>query len=274
MRNTFLIALSLLTAGTGVMAFASEGKPATVGYAIAFNPTALGSAMFGFLDIKTGTFRAISELPDGGQGLARDNGEILTVDSSNNLVRINPGNGKTTLIGPTGITTPGPVGGTLVDVIASLETGEVFLMDYSNNLYSVDRKTGRATFIGSTGIPAIISPLYASSFAGDCTSLFFTIDEVDENGNPLIPPTLYRIDPHTGAATAVGPVAPIMPGSGFIGGTLYGFSLDTRLLGGTEPPHVFAIDTSTGVSTRISDLKVPAIGGAVRLNAGHDCRKR
>jgi hypothetical protein len=116
--------------------------------------------------------------------------------------------------------TPGPAGPTLVDVIASLQTGDLFLMDYANNFYSVDRKTGTATLIGYTGIPAIISSYYASSLAGDCTNLFFTIDEVDENTNPVIPPTLYRIDPRTGAATLVGPTAPVMAGSGFISGTL------------------------------------------------------
>ena len=293
MRKLFSLAISLLALEGAILASEGKqassrsnadassvpsnqrGKPGPIAYAIAFNPVdPFGGTQFGFLDIGTGTFLAIANLPNGAQGIARDKGQIFAVDASNNLVRIDPGNGKVALIGPTGITTPGPVGATLVDVIASLETGDVFLMDYVNNLYSVDRKTGAATLIGSTGIPAIISPLYSSSLAGDCTSLFFTIHEVDENRNPLIPPTLYRIDPHTGAATLVGPTAPTMAGSGFFDGTLYGFSIDRRLFGGTEPPHVFSIDTATGAATRVSDLNVAGVGGAVSFNGARGCKAK
>jgi outer membrane protein assembly factor BamB len=283
MQRKLLLFVSLLALQSAMMAgegkFPSRGvtrslpttasreaaKPGPLTYAISFNPLdPLAGVQFGALDIGTGMFHLIADLPHAVQGIARDPGKILAVDTNNNLIRIDPGNGKTDIIGPTGVTTPGPVGPVLVDVFASLATGELFLMDYSNNLYSVDPKTGAATLIGSTGIPPIISPIYASSFAGDCQNLFFTIHEADENLNPILLPTLYRIDPRTGAATLIGQTHGEIAGSGFIDGILYGFSLDERPFG-TEEPHVFSIDTSTGAATKVSDLNVPGVGGAVRF---------
>src|SRR4029079_2218768 len=106
---------------------------------------------------------------------------------------------------------PGPVGPTAVDVFGAMATGELFLMDYANNLYSVDPKTGAAAPLGATAIASITSPLYPGGFSGNCTSLFFTIDEVDQNLNRLQGPTLDRIDPHTAAETLAVPAAPPMP---------------------------------------------------------------
>jgi hypothetical protein len=240
-------------------------------YALSFDGS-LGQ--FGVLDIGSGVFSVIADLPNSGQGLGRDaKGHLYTVDTNNNLVRIKPANGKTKVVGSTGITTPGPVGSTLVDVFASLETGELFLMDYSNNLYSVDAKTGLATLVGATGIPAIVSPLYSSSLAGNCQDLFFTITERDATLQFIIPPTLYRIDPRTAVATLVGPTAIGMPGSGFIADVLYGFTLDQRVFGGTEGPHAVAIDVATGAATIVSDLTVPFVFGAVSLtDTVKDCQ--
>jgi hypothetical protein len=256
-----------------------RGKPGPVAYAIGFNPVdPTSGAQFGLIDIGAGIFLTIADLPQGAQGIARDNGQIFAVDSTNNLVRIDPGNGKTKLVGPTGITTPGPDpdSDTRVDVIAALETGDLFLMDYSNNLYSVDRKTGAARLIGPTGIPPIVFPSYSSSLAGDCHSLFFTLVERDPEGNVIVPPTLYRIDPRNAATTLVGPTARAVAGSGFINGTLYGFSIDLRLVSMgmiDEPPHVFSIDTKTGAATRVTDLNVPGVGGAVSRNDAQGCKE-
>ncbi len=297
MRRTSLFALSLLTLQGAMMA--GEGKapsslraPAALRatghatpksgpltYAVPFNDF-LGQ--FGVLDIGSGVFLQISELPHSAQGIGKDaEGRIYVVDQQNNLVRVNPGNGKTRVIGSTGVTTPGPLGPVLVDVFASLADGELFLMDYSNNLYSVNPKTGGATLIGATGIPPIISPLYSSSLAGDCDTLFFTISEADEDRNPLILPTLYRIDPRTGVATLTGPTASFVAGAGFVDGTLYGFRNDLRLIGRSEPPHALSIDTATGAATVVSDLTLPSapagtlfvgVGGAVGLAPSHPGR--
>ena len=274
MRRTFWLALPLLAVLSATFSTASTAereKPDSLAYAIAFNPLAPQSGtQFGFLDIGTGTFQLIAVLPNGAQGIAQADGKIFAVDNSNNLIRISP-DGKATVVGPTGVTTPNPLGATLVDVFASLKTGDLFLMDYSNNLYSVDRKTGAATLIGPTGIPAIVSPHLSSSLAGDCHSLFFTLAERDEAGNLILPPSLYRIDPRNAAATFMGPTARAVAGSGFINGTLYGFSVDLRLFGINEPPHVFSIDTTTGAATRVTDLNVPGVGGAVSLPGGEGC---
>jgi len=237
--------------------------PSPIGYAVGFD-SVRAITQFGVLLIGTGTFVPIADLPKQVQGLGRDEqGRLYVVDAENMLVRVNAQTGRTKIIGDTGVTTPGPVGPTAVDVFGSMATGELFLMDYANNLYSVDPKTGAAALIGATGIPPITSPLYSSGFSGNCTSLFFTIDEVDQNLNRLQGPTLYRIDPHTAAATLVGPTAPLMPGGAFIDGQLYGFSLDLRAFG-FGGPQVVAIDADTGVATAESDLNVSAIWGAVR----------
>jgi len=242
-------------------------KPGPLAYAIAVNPAdPVPPARFGVLDIGSGMFHPIADLPNGVQGIGRDGeGRLYVVDTTNNLVRINPGNGKTDVIGSTGVTTPAPPDHPPVDVFASLATGELFLMDYSNNLYSVNRSTGAATLIGYTGIPPITSPIYSGSLAGDCENLFFTIVEVDASLNDILPPTLYLINPRTAVATLVGPTTRGIPGSGFIDGTLYGFSLDFRLFGLPEGPHVFSIDTATGAATAVADLNVPGVAGAVRL---------
>jgi hypothetical protein len=140
----------------------------------------------------------------------------------------------------------------------------------------VSAKTGAATLIGATGIPPIISPRYSSSLAGNCQELFFTLSEANANGEVIFPPTLYRIDPRTAAATLAGPTAIRMTGSGFVADVLYGFTLDLRLFGGTEGPHVLSIDVASGATTMVSDLTVPFVFGAVSLDAGAAgrCRHR
>jgi hypothetical protein len=237
-----------------------------LGYAVAFDPLS-PATQFGVVNLGTGNFSSIANLPpNSSQGIARgSDGKLYGVDANNNLIRIDPGNGKVHIVGNTGITTSGPKGSILVNVIASLATGELFLMDFANNLYSVDSSTGAVTLIGNTGIPVIISPLYSSSLAGSCTELFFTIWEVDENLNTLIPPSLYRIDPRTATASYIGSTLTFMPGSAYVRGVLYGFTFDTRLIGLEEGPHVFVIDTRTGAATKIADLGVAGLVGAVRF---------
>jgi hypothetical protein len=248
--------------------------PGPIGYALGFD-SERALTQFGVLFIGSGTFTPIADLPKSAQGIGRDeHGRLYIVDVENNLVQVNGLTGRTKVVGNTGVTTTGPLGPTAVDVFGSMATGELFLMDYANNLHSIDPKTGAATLIGATGIPPITSPLYSSGFSGNCNSLFFTIDEVDENLNRLQGPSLYRIDPHTAQATLVGPTASFMPGGALIGGQLYGFSLDLREFG-LGAPQVFSIDPDTGTATVISDLNVSGIFGAVGFDdrAGR-CEKR
>ena len=282
--NLVMIGALITGLGTGLahaQSPAAKGQvpkkhdPGPVGYALGFD-SARAITQFGVILIGTGTFVPVADLASSAQGLGRDEqGRLYVVDADNNLVRVNRQTGRTRVVGHTGVTTPGPLGPIAVDVFASMATGELFLMDYANNLYSVDPKTGAATLIGPTGIPPITSPIYSSGFSGNCTSLFFTIDEVDQDLNRLQGPSLYKIDPQTAAATLVGPTGSFMPGGAFIDGQLYGFSLDLREFG-FGGAQVLSIDPDSGAVTAVSDLNVSAIWGAVTYadDPGERCARR
>src|SRR5215467_9703727 len=160
MRKLTLLAFLLVTLQATLTATTNHNPAGRIAPADASGPSVLsraqplayaleseanGAVHFGLLAIGSGVFHALADLPTGGQGLGRDaHGGLYMVDSNNNLVRINR-DGRTQVVGPTGVTTPSPLGTTLVDVFASLADGRLFLMDYSNNLYSVDPQTGAAT---------------------------------------------------------------------------------------------------------------------------------
>jgi hypothetical protein len=76
-----------------------RGKPGPLAYAIGLADF-MSTAQFGLLDIGAGTFLGIAELPHSAQGIARANGEIFAMDAINNLVRIDPGGGKVTIVAP------------------------------------------------------------------------------------------------------------------------------------------------------------------------------
>jgi hypothetical protein len=265
-----MLAATSAHAGTHQRAVRHDATAAAVPAPLAFAVTTNGDfnnplSHVGILDINGGFFYPLATLSAPPVGVARDaQGLLYAVDYHNDLVRINPLTGKVTIIGPTGLYTPGPLGAA-VDVFTSLSTGELFLMDYFNDLYSVDPSTGAAKKIGSTGIPMLVSPFFGTTFAGDCNTLYFTVEEDDENGNSLIPATLYRIDPRTAASTRVGPTASFMGGSGFIGNALYGFKVDEALVGGVTGPQVLNIDLATGKGKTVSNLTVPSVFGAVDL---------
>jgi hypothetical protein len=261
MTKTLALSLSLFA-----LTQLNAAQPGPLAYAFGFEDLVNGPTRFGVLDIGTGAFYRITDISNLAQGIGRDaHGQIYIVDEKADLLHINQGNVKTEVIGNTGVTTPSPVGHS-VEVFASLTDGELFLMDFSNNLYSVNAGTGAATLIGSTGIQPITHRRFAVSFAGDCSSLFFTLAERDENFNVIQPSTLYRIDPRTAAATVVGPAPRGVTGSAFIDDTLYAFTLDLRFFGGgTEGPHIYSIDTTTGAASPVADLNFPSIWGAVRF---------
>lgn len=268
--TAMLAAAQIVSAGSrtpaGRIAPAVSPRPTPLAFAVTTNGDFNDPiSQVGILDLNGGFFYPLATLSAPPVGIARDAAGLLyAVDYNNDLVRIDPLTGKVTIVGPTGLTTPGPLGAA-VDVFASLGTGELFLLDYFNDLYSVDKDTGKAKKIGSTGIPMITTVFFGTTFAGDCNSLYFTVEEGDENGNPLIPATLYKIDPRTAATTAVGPTASFMGGSGFIGNKLYGFKIDEALVGGTAGPQVLGIDLRSGKGSKVSNLTVPSIFGAVDL---------
>jgi len=273
-RTSFLAAVlaatQIATAATHARSAPKDAAATPSPAPLAFVVTTNGDfsnpiSQVGILDIAGGFFYPLANLTAPPVGIARDaDGLLYAIDYHNDLVRINPLTGKVTIIGPTGLTTPGPVGAA-IDVFTSLGTGEMFLLDFQNDLYSVDKDTGKATRIGSTGIPLINTIFYGTSFAGDCNSLYFTVEVDDDNGNTLVPATLYKIDPRTGASKSVGSTASFMGGSGFIGNKLYGFKIDESLIGGSIGPQVLGIDVTSGKSSTVSNLNVPSLFGGVDL---------
>jgi hypothetical protein len=248
---------SVCSAGAGPLAYVMEVDPG-------FKPN------FGLMDIGMGKFYPLAKLADNIQALAGSQpGLLYTVDFDANLYQVNPVTGKSALIGPTGITTPG-LPGYNIDVIASTADGTLYAMDFNNNLFSLDRQSGAATLIGSTGI----SPLnnnhhnYPTSFAGDCQYLYFTLEDLDERLAIAHPAVLYRIDPKTASSTVVGPVQDYIVGSGFVNGKFYVFTLDYTSSG--LGPQSFIMDPATGISTLLANQSnIAGLYGAIALGAGN-----
>src|SRR6185437_5598532 len=110
--------------------------------------TDLATGQLGTLDLATGAFHQIGPVIEGSNGLAPGpNGSLLTLTFSGNLISINPANGVTTTIGPTGLadcTTPAsPCGPTSANNIGALGS-MVYATDFANNLYRVNALTGQA----------------------------------------------------------------------------------------------------------------------------------
>src|SRR5689334_1504495 len=128
MNQTCWLLTIILTCNAGLAA--SEGKSAQrqanlaapvarghesasgpLAYAVVSDGLGAPTTKFGILDIGSGQFHAIAELPGSAQGIARDaEGKVYVIDGNNNLDRVNLGNGKLTVIGNTGVTTGSPLG--------------------------------------------------------------------------------------------------------------------------------------------------------------------
>ena len=85
---------------------------------------------------------------------------------SGNLVSINPDNGVTTVIAPTGLRSlPGNAGSFAFHLAEA--AGKLYLTDFDNNLYHVNASTGHARLIVPTGIPP--DPAVPFTFNADGT---------------------------------------------------------------------------------------------------------
>ena len=190
-----------------VLAFISASASAQSVY------TVNEAAQFGTVNLSTGTFTPIGAgLPEGtGSLVTGPGGNLLTIgETSGDLYSINPVTGAVTDIGNTGLNgaTPGTGANTLGEL-----NGVVYAQDLNNTLYSINTSTGVATRIGSTGMPgdpgcgAFPNFCDGTLFGAD-GNLYSTFDsfQVSPDGytNPVtINPSLWQIDPTTGAATFI-----------------------------------------------------------------------
>ena len=216
---------------------------------------------FGVVDLATGAYTRRGLTPDVLLGLGINNGTVYGIDTLDRLVSIDRNNAATTVIGPTGITGSGPLPGFgSVTIFTSLSTGSLFAFDWSTNLYSIDPDTGASTLIGPTGIPRISGPFGSYAAAGDASSLYFVVFEVsDPDLAVLIPPSLYHINPQTGASTLVTDGLPALPfgGAGFANGSVFAFR---NSIGGILPPQqIWQFDASNGAVRSVFDVD-PELG--------------
>jgi hypothetical protein len=240
MKRLFLTAF--LCCAFGISAF---GGP--IAYAGA------GGGQFGTLDLGTGVFTPIGQTNQPLVGLGYSNGTLFGLDSTGDLLSINP------FPATFGVT---PVGasnlpGSTFTVFTSL-SGMLFAIDDTWTLFSINPATGAATSIGPINVGG--NPLqprggfgYADSLAASANSLFFTLDLWTNTPGDVLASELYRIDPATGSATALGPTGQEdFSGSVMIGGTLYAF---TGNFAGSTAHQIFTLNTSTGAATPYSSLQ-------------------
>jgi outer membrane protein assembly factor BamB len=236
-----------------------------------------GYQQFGVVDLATGSFQAIgAPTPEPQANLVwSTGGALLSLTVSGNLVRVNPATGSTSVIGQTGL------GYNAFDLAGV--RGRLYVTDFSNNIYSVDQATGAATLLQATGIapdpnaPFTLNPdgtfnLCDESLYGMNGKLYATFDAfaIDPNsGDPnylglttFVQPTLYRIDPFTGAATAIGSTDLQLGATVAVGGTLYAFRLVvTGFVDGFPVGYsqLVSVDLDTGRTKFIRNID-PAAG--------------
>lgn len=229
------------------------------------------SQQFGTVDLATGAFRAIgAPTPEGLANLVwGPDGSLLSISVSGNLVKIDPATGETTVIGQTGLS---------FNAFDLAEVrGKLYLTDFSNNLYSVDPETGAATFLRATGIPP--DPTIPFTWDGDNLNLcdeslygvdgklYATFDSFAVNQNNLaidtkVAPSLYQIDPSTGAATPVGATDLHLGASVEVNGKFYAFRLVlTGFVDGFPQAYsqLVRLDRATGKTTFVRNID-PAAG--------------
>ncbi len=273
LKLTVFLAASLLaaTASADSIVYVVNGSPS-------------GAGQFGTVNLATGAFTQISDMPEGSQGLVPwTNGTLLTLGFSGNFYSINPSTGIATLIGPTGFAdcaappaSPcGPHGSNSLAAVG----GQIYATDFSNNLYKVNPTTGAATLIGPTGIPAL--PFTPATFNPDGTfnaydeALFgangnlyatfdaFILDFSTFTNTAVIDPNLYQIDPITGLATLIGPTDLNLGAATDVNGTVYAFNdatsqVVTLNLANGQTTFVTGFDPSAGIITGAAPVPEPA----------------
>jgi hypothetical protein len=179
---------------------------------------------FGIVHLPTGKFTQIGpNTPETEAGLIpAKNGSLLTLTFSGKLEAIDPATGRTSVIGATGLgdcsTPSSPCPSTSANTIGELG-GTIYAIDISNNLYRINPVTGAASLIGPTGLPSAPIPFssnpdgsfnfYDSALFEANGNLYYIFDTGKESMSsgptPVIPASLYQINPFTGRATLVAP---------------------------------------------------------------------
>ncbi len=227
---------------------------------------------FGTLNLASGSFHQIGpNTPEGEDGLAPEpSGSLLTLTYSGNLDSINPASGVTTVIGPTGLgdcTLPtSPCGSNSANSLVRFGNN-FYATDLANNLYTVNPSTAAAKLVGPTGIPPLPFKLQSTNPDGSTNvvdqaffssggKLYATFDAAAINFStsqitPVIPDSLYQIDPSTGVATRIGPTTLNLKAAVDVGGTVYAFDASNS--------EVLTLDLMNGNTTFFSNVD-PAAG--------------
>ena len=165
------------------------------------------------------------------------------------LIRIDPDTGALiSVIGPITAGSGGPAIG-IADLAVQPGTGVLFgvraptdLLGGAGKLYTIDKTTGVATFVGNT-------PRRRDSIA------FAPNGTLYEIGFVLLPPTLFTLDPATGAPLSSVPLAEFY-------GSLASRPTDGVLFAGNgDEGEIFTLDATTGVATFLGDTSPTFIGG-------------
>jgi len=191
------------------------------------------------IDRGSGAATLVSELPDGGAGLAIDaKGSMYTI-SGQNLLRIDPATGATTAIGHVG-----PSGyGLTFDASGTLFAG----FNTPNALVRIDPTTAEVTVIGK---PAFGEHESFSGLAVDPTTgaMYAMTLRV-----PTLTAVLYRVDPTDAAVTRIGET------KAQLSHTVLHFDEAGMLFGAsTALKKLYTIDVETGLETEVG----PTAAGA------------
>lgn len=257
---------SVLFVLLGLFVFTATASASPLVYVVTVNQ------QFGTVDLATGTFHAIgAPTPEPMSNLVwGSDGSLFTLFTlSGSLVKINPLNGNTTVVGPTGL------GFNAFDLAGV--NGKLYLTDFSNNIYSVNPHTGAATLLRATGMPP--DPSVPFTFNNDGTFnlcdetiygvgayLYVTFDSFDFNPNPgpsflvvtpKVNPMLYRIDPSTGIATPVGRTDVQLSASVAVDGKFYAFRAPLTGFAGGFPQgysQLVTLDLTTGKVSYVATI--------------------
>jgi hypothetical protein len=171
-------------------------------------------------------------------------GYSVDSDYRNRLWRIDLNTGVATLVGPTGFTD--------IESLSFSSTGVLYgISDMSERLVRCSLSSGACSAVGALGVT-----FKDTGLAFDNSGRLWM--STDEPGPPQM---FFRVNPNTGAGTAIGIQGQKVTGLAFGGGVLYG-------LGGDYKDNLVTIDRSTGAATPVGLLgTVTLIDGGIDFDA-------